>query len=64
MGVGWVEGRNPTPAWVTLSLTHPTNNCASLLSNAQFVALIEHSRARHRSEGGISSVEMRQRLGA
>ncbi|EKF04839.1 hypothetical protein FDUTEX481_00999 [Tolypothrix sp. PCC 7601] len=33
MDVGWVEARNPTPAWVTLSLTHPTNNYASLLSS-------------------------------
>ncbi|WP_193746287.1 hypothetical protein [Microcystis aeruginosa] len=29
--VGWFEALNPTPAWVTLPLTHPTNNCASLL---------------------------------
>ncbi|TRT71029.1 MAG: hypothetical protein EWV83_22320, partial [Microcystis sp. M_OC_Ca_00000000_S217Cul] len=28
--VGLTQG-NPTPAWVTLPLTHPTNNCASLL---------------------------------
>jgi len=31
LNVGWVEASNPTPAHVTLPLTHPTNNCASLL---------------------------------
>ncbi|MBI5302205.1 MAG: hypothetical protein HY868_08715 [Chloroflexi bacterium] len=35
----------------------------ALSTNHQFVALIEHSRARQRTEGGISSTEMRQRLG-
>jgi len=33
MNVGWVEAWNPTPAHVTLPLTHPTNNCASLLNS-------------------------------
>lgn len=45
-----VETRNRKP--ITLS-THP-----------QFIALIERSRARQRTEGGISGNEMRQRLGA
>ncbi|MGH8565550.1 MAG: hypothetical protein ACREXW_16255 [Gammaproteobacteria bacterium] len=35
----------------------------SLSTNAMFIALIERSRARHRTEGGISSDEMRRRLG-
>jgi len=35
MNVGWVEAWNPTPAWVTLPLTHPTNNCAYLLTSYQ-----------------------------
>lgn len=40
--------------WETITLsTHP-----------QFIALIERSRTRQRIEGGISSNEMRQRLGA
>lgn len=39
--------------WETVALsTHP-----------QFLALIERSRARQKSEGGISSKEMRRRLG-
>ncbi len=39
--------------WETVTLsTHP-----------QFLALIEQSRARQKAEGGISSEEMRHRLG-
>jgi len=36
---------------------------ASLSTNPQFLALIERSRARQEAEGGISSEEMRERLG-
>lgn len=36
---------------------------ASLSVHPQFLALIERSRARQKSEGGISSEEMRRRLG-
>ncbi len=32
-------------------------------TNPDFLALIERARARHRSEGGISSEEMRRRFG-
>ena len=35
----------------------------SLSTNPQFLALIERSRVRHKAEGGISSKEMRRRLG-
>ena len=35
----------------------------SLSTNRKFLALIERSRARQRAEGGISSDEMRRRLG-
>ena len=39
--------------WETVTLsTHP-----------KFLALIEQSRARQKAEGGISSAEMRRRLG-
>ncbi len=34
-----------------------------LSMDPKFIALIEHSRARQQSEGGISSAEMRCRLG-
>lgn len=35
----------------------------SLATNPRFMAIIEESRARLRAEGGISSEEMRRRLG-
>jgi antitoxin (DNA-binding transcriptional repressor) of toxin-antitoxin stability system len=35
----------------------------SLSTNPKFLALIERSRARQSAEGGISSEEMRRRLG-
>ena len=35
----------------------------SLSTSRKFLALIERSRARQRAEGGISSDEMRRRLG-
>jgi prevent-host-death family protein len=35
----------------------------SLSTNPEFIAIIERSRARHHTEGGISSAEMRRRLG-
>jgi hypothetical protein len=34
-----------------------------LSTNPKFLTLIEQSRQRHQAEGGISSDEMRQRLG-
>lgn len=34
-----------------------------LSTNPQFIALIQRSRARQKAEGGISSAEMRRRLG-
>jgi len=36
---------------------------ASLSTDPQFLALIERSRVRQRREGGVSSDEMRRRLG-
>jgi len=35
----------------------------SLSTNPAFLALIERSRTRHQAEGGLSSAEMRRRLG-
>ncbi len=35
----------------------------SLSTNPQFLELIERSRQRHKTEGGISNEEMRRRLG-
>ena len=35
----------------------------TLSTSPRFLALIERSRARHKDEGGISTEEMRRRLG-
>jgi hypothetical protein len=37
---------------------------SSLSTHPGFIALIKRSRARHQAEGGISSEEMRRRLGS
>ncbi len=36
---------------------------ATLSTHPQFLALIERARVRHKAEGGISSADMRRRLG-
>ena len=36
---------------------------ATLSNDPRFLALIDRSRVRHNAEGGISSEEMRRRLG-
>jgi prevent-host-death family protein len=55
-----VEGR-PTAA--LLPIENADVETATLSTNPQFIALIERSRARHKAEGGISSGEIRHRLG-
>ena len=40
-----------------------TRVVSSLGNNPKFMGVIERSRARHKAEGGISSAEMRRRLG-
>ena len=35
----------------------------SLSTNPAFLSMIERSRARHQAEGGLSSAEVRRRLG-
>ena len=53
------EGR---PVAVVLSVENADLETISLSTNPRFIALIEHSRKRQESEGGISSEEMRERL--
>jgi hypothetical protein len=55
MHVGWVEASNPTPAHVTLPLTHPTNNCASLLTVAFVVKNQENLIPRFPSQAPRAS---------
>ncbi|NET62038.1 MAG: hypothetical protein F6K47_39745 [Symploca sp. SIO2E6] len=51
----------PIAALVTLE--NVDMETISLSTNPKFIALIERSRAQRRSEGGISSSQMRHRLG-
>jgi hypothetical protein len=45
-----------------VSIPNADIETVSLSNNPKFIALIERSRARQKSEGGISSEEMRRRL--
>jgi antitoxin (DNA-binding transcriptional repressor) of toxin-antitoxin stability system len=53
------EGR---PVAALVSIPNTDIETASLSNNPRFIAIIERSRTRHKSEGAISSEEMRQRL--
>lgn len=54
------EGR---PIVAVFSIENADLETISLSTNPQFLALIQRSRSRQESEGGISSDEMRRRLG-
>ena len=54
------EGR---PIAVVVAIANADLETLSLSTNPEFWALIERSRARQEQEGGISSDEMRRRLG-
>jgi prevent-host-death family protein len=51
------------PVAALVSIENADAETVSLSTNPRFLAVIERSRARHRAEGGISSAEMRRRLG-
>jgi antitoxin (DNA-binding transcriptional repressor) of toxin-antitoxin stability system len=53
------EGR---PVAILVSIPNTDIETVSLANNPKFIALIERSRAKQKSEGGISSEEMRRRL--
>ncbi len=53
------EGR---PIVVLVSIPNTDIETVSLTNNPKFIALIERSRAKQKSEGGIPSEEMRRRL--
>ena len=55
-----VQGK-PIAALVPLENTDLET--VSLSTNPEFLAIIERSRLRHQTEGGISSQELRKRLG-
>ena len=52
------------PVAALMPIENADRETVTLSTNPQFLALIERSRLRHESEGGISSEEMRRRLGA
>lgn len=55
--------RKGKPIAALVSIENADLETVSLSINRKFLELIERSRARQRAEGGISSEEMRQRLG-
>jgi len=50
------------PVALLVSIRNADRETVSLSNNPQFLALIERSRARHQSQGGIPAEEMRHRL--
>lgn len=50
------------PVAVLVSISNADVETVSLSNNPKFITLIERSRARQKSEGGISSEEMCRRL--
>ncbi len=54
--------RDGKPVATLVNITNAEIETISLSNNQKFIALIECSRARQKSEGGISSEEMRLRL--
>jgi antitoxin (DNA-binding transcriptional repressor) of toxin-antitoxin stability system len=51
------------PVAALLPIDNADMETVSLSTNPKFLAIIERARARWRSEGGISTEEMRRRLG-
>jgi antitoxin (DNA-binding transcriptional repressor) of toxin-antitoxin stability system len=54
---------NGTPVAALIPLENADIETVTLSTHPQFLALIERSRTRQKTEGGISSEEMRRRLG-
>ena len=51
------------PVAALVAIENADLETVTLSTHPQFMALIERSRTRQREEGGISSAEMRRRLG-
>jgi len=54
--------REGKPVAALVSISNADIETVSLSNNPKFLNLIERSRARQKSEGGISTEEMRRRL--
>ncbi|MCL0074055.1 DUF433 domain-containing protein [Dehalococcoidia bacterium] len=59
--IGGLAGGKPVAALVAIE--NADMETVSLSANPGFLSLIERSRVRQQAEGGISSEEMRRRLG-
>jgi PHD/YefM family antitoxin component YafN of YafNO toxin-antitoxin module len=55
--------RRGKPFAAVVSLRNADHETVSLSTNRKFLAIIERSRSRAKKEGGISSKELRRRLG-
>jgi PHD/YefM family antitoxin component YafN of YafNO toxin-antitoxin module len=55
--------RNGRPFAILMSLPNTDLETVSLSTNPEFIAMLEQSEANYQAEGGISSEEMRRRLG-
>jgi prevent-host-death family protein len=51
------------PIAALMPIENADRETVALSTNPQFLALIERSRRRHETEGGVSTAEMRRRLG-
>ena len=51
------------PVAALVALENTDIETATLSTNSQFLALIERSRTRQQAEGGLTSEELRRRLG-
>lgn len=58
-----VVTKNGKPLVAVVPVDELDMESLSLSSNPEFLALLEHSRARYRAEGGIPETVMRKRLG-
>jgi prevent-host-death family protein len=58
-----VVTRRGRPIAALMPIENADRETVTLSTSPQFLALIERSRRRHKAEGGISSEEMRRRLG-
>lgn len=54
---------NGEPIAALVTLENVDLETISLSTNPKFIELIEQSRSRRRFEGGVSSTEMRRRIG-
>jgi len=54
---------NGKPVAAVVPIENADLETVTLSTHPQFLALIERSRSRQKAEGGISSAEMRRRLG-